>query len=167
MENLLIFLGLVIAIILPIVIAQQIQKKKIKQKIAEVSAMALQNGSALGQHEVEHKVIIGLSEDGSRVFYYPYKHEGASIKTIPLEGVKNCRLSVEGHAANYGGESQQVIDKVELLFIPIEKLKQTLSLNLYDSDLDGLQLSGQQKLAERWVKLINQALLNSTKKKVA
>lgn len=167
MENLLIFLGLIIVFISPFLIAQQTQKKKIKQKIAEVSAVALQNGSALGQHEVEHKVIIGLSEDGSRIYYYPFKHKEKGIEIILLEGIKSCRPSVDGHAANFGGESRQVTDKVELLFLPKEKLKPTLSLNLYDSDLDGLQLSGQQALAERWAGFINQVLLNTTKKKAA
>lgn len=158
MENLIIFLGVVAVFVLPIVIAQQTQKKKIKQKIEEVSALAQQNGSALGRHEVEHKTLIGLCEAGSHVYYYPFKHKDMSIQMIPLEGVKNCRVNVEAHAANYGGESRQVTDKIELLFLPKEKLRQPLSLRLYDSDQDGLQLTGQNMLADNWAKIINQTL---------
>ena len=163
MENILIFLGLVILIALPIIIGRQVQKKKVRQKIEEVSAVARQNGSALGQHEIEYKILIGLSEDGSRVYYYPFKHKDKTIETIPLEGIKNCKVNIEGHAANYGGESRQVTDKIELLFMPREKLGQPLSLRLYDSDQDGLQLTGQQALSERWAGFINQALTKNPK----
>ncbi|MCK9451774.1 MAG: hypothetical protein M0Q90_08795 [Bacteroidales bacterium] len=164
MENLIIFLGIVAAFVLPIVIMQQKKKRKIKKKIEEVSLLAQQNGSALGQHEVEHKVLIGLSENGGHVFYYPFKHKDMEIQMVPLEGVKNCRVNVEGHAVSYGGESRQVTDKIELLFLPKEKLKQTHSLRLYNSDQDGLQLNGQNMLADKWAKIINQTLEKNSKK---
>ena len=51
----------------------------------------------------------------------------------------------------------KVIDKLSLVFTPVDKDRSNISLEFYDADVS-MQLVGELQLIERWEKLINDRL---------
>ncbi len=139
---------------LPFIMMSKNRKKKEKQLLQSLSAVADQNNCRIEQHELFGNFVIGIDESKNFVFFYRLVKDKETTQAIDLGKIEKCRVINTSRKVKHDGKSQDVIDKLELGFLPIAKDHPEIKLEFYNSDVNS-QLYGELQSIERWAKLVN------------
>lgn len=157
--NIIIGAVLLAAFVVPFALSGRNSKKRKKQMLLSLRAIANGHNSTISIHEFCGDFVIGMDEIKNFVFFYK-KGEGNELKNyINLSEIKNCRVH---NLRREGNKGAAVIDKLDLSFTPHDKTKKVIDLEFYNTDVSSV-LTGELQAVEKWGKLISDRLAPQNK----
>ncbi len=94
---------------------------------------------------------IGLDSAAKKLFYMRKEKDTATVKVIELMKVKNCRANRVNRSVAVNRSTREIVDRLELVFMPIDLKDSDLSSNLifYQGD-ESLGLKNELPLLNKW-----------------
>ncbi|MHB1147880.1 MAG: hypothetical protein ACYC01_09835 [Lutibacter sp.] len=154
---------ILVACILPFVLMIRSRKKKEKQLLLSLMAIANNHNCKITRHELFEEFGIGLDEKANKLFFFRKISENEIAKHINLADVKSCKVNKTSHSIGNSGENYNTIDRLELQFSFFDKKNQDEFLVFYNVD-ENTQLSGEIFTIENWDKIVNNRLKLQQKK---
>ena len=130
------------------------RKKREKQMMRSLAAMAEQRQCRVGQHEFCGNYALAVDEAGRYVFFHKRVKEQVEEQAIDLLDIKACKPVNIGKKMAH----DRVVERLGLEFVPKDPKKREIFLELYNND-HSFQLRGELQSMERWAKLINDSLM--------
>lgn len=159
MEIASIILGIILIVvcIVPFVISynSKINRNKAMKKL--LTDLADQYNCTINTHEFSGGVAIGIDTSNRIVFFSRKTKHGVDSTYVNLSDFQNCKVVNTGRTINFKDGKFNVIDKLELSFIPLEKFSSPVNLEFYNSEIN-MQLNGELQSVEKWAGIINQYL---------
>lgn len=146
--------------VIPFAIIAAHKAKRKKRMLQLLNEAAAQFQSRVTHYEFCRDFIIATDQKTS-VFFCSEDKKNKTVQTIDLSTIRSCEIEKKTSSMNSGNITYVIVEKLDLLFLPAEKTKQTLRIELYDREIQ-VMLSGELQLADRWLKQINK-LLNEKK----
>lgn len=140
--------------VVPIVIVSIISKKKRNKRLQDFKNSALAQNCNITKQEILGNIILGIDEVSNSIFFTKQVKETISSQLVNLSEFQSCRVINLGRVAN----NSTIVEKLELCFYPKSKNNSQLVLTFYDSDVDGLSLTGELQLIEKWEGIVNTRL---------
>ncbi len=156
MDSKTIIIGLIIilACVIPFIIAQTLKRKKTKQAIQQLNQLALQHGCRITEYEMCGNYLIGVDETELFLFFIKHYEGQYYNQFVDLKKVQTCKIKDTSRIAN----NTTLIEKLELVLIPKDKTEQEIRLEFYDNDI-AMQLYGELQSIEKWNTVVNRLLL--------
>ncbi len=143
---------------LPFIMMSNNRKKKEKQLLQSLTDLAIQNNCRIDQHELLGNFVIGIDESKNFVFFYRQVKDKETTQAIDLDKIERCKVINTSRKVKHDGKSQEVLDKLELSFLPAAKDNPEIKLEFFNTDVNS-QLYGELQSIERWSKFVNSRLL--------
>ena len=145
--------------VVPFVLMGRNGKKKKKQFLSTLEALAKQHKSKISQCEFGGEFAIGLDETSNYIFFYQKNEDMERRQDIDLSEIMDCQLVKTKKTVRNGNGSgkQEELDKLELSFSCIAQNKPNKRIEFYNSD-QSAPLSGELELMDKWSKIINARL---------
>jgi len=147
--NLWILVVLIAVIILPFLWVSRNKKKKKKQILEALKAMASGHQSQIDEHEIFTESAIGLDAANNKLFFYRKKEEEEDKQIIDLDLFNRCAFQKRMRNG--------VVAHILVELHPREKKRDEIYLDFFNVDIDG-QLSGQLEVARKWTEKITRQL---------
>ena len=144
---------------LPFIITNRSRNKIKKQYLKSLLNIAEHNNCQIDQHEIFGSFAIGLDETKKFVFFYRQTKNNVKEQSINLGLIQNCRVVNISRATNSKNRNEQVIDRLELNFLPMEHNQSEIKLEFYNAD-ENAQLYGELQSIEKWSIKIQDLLRN-------
>lgn len=156
MDTKTIIIGLIIilACVIPFIIAQTLKRKKTKQAIQQLNQLAFQHGCRITEYEMCGNYLIGVDENELFLFFIKYYDGQYYNQFVDLKNVQLCKIKDTSRIAN----NTTIIEKLELVLIPKDKTEQEIRLEFYDNDI-AMQLYGELQSIEKWYTLVNKLIV--------
>lgn len=139
---------------IPFVLTIGGRKKREKQLMRSLTAMAERHNCQVGQHEFCGNYALGMDEAGRFVFFHKQVKQQMEERAIDLLDIKACKPTNIGRKV----AGDRVVERLGLEFVPADTKKPEIFLELYNND-HSFQLSGELQSMERWAKLVNDSLM--------
>ena len=144
--------------ILPYLVLKIKSKRRDKVLLQWLEKFALQHQSLIYQHDIWGNSAIGISADGAYVFAIRNANGTTKTHIIHLHDIYFCRIV----NANSAQSSFITTTKLELQFTHRDANKPDTFIEIYNAVYDGLTLTGELQLIDKWHQLINHRIgLNS------
>ncbi len=140
--------------VLPFVIMGILSKNNKKQRLQYFKNSASTQNCNITLHEILGDIIIGMDENSNSIFFMKKSKENEFSQLISLSEFQSCRVINFGRAAN----NSTIVEKLELCFYPKSKNSNQQLLTFFDSEEDGLLLTGELQLIEKWEEIVNSSL---------
>ena len=140
--------------IVPFIIMSRKGKKSEKQLLQTLAGIAEQHKCQLSQHEISGDFGIGLDEMKNFVFFCTNTTGQEIRQAIDLTGIQHCRLIKASRTINGKEGKHEVIERLELGFVPIAKDRPEIRLEFFNAEA-GRQLNGELQSIEKWLTRIN------------
>ncbi|WP_194767442.1 hypothetical protein [Tamlana sp. I1] len=131
------------------------RKKRYLKIIRSLTNNAKQENCVINKHETCGGIAIGIDTNKKQLFFFK-QLKGAvieqSINLVEYETCRDKKITFRNKSNN-----QNVIEKLELILIPIDKNKREIALEIYNADVD-IQLDGEIILLDRWTQIINDCI---------
>ncbi len=137
--------------VVPIVIFSIISKKKKSKRLQDFKNSAFAQNCNITKHEILGNIILGIDEVSNSIFFTKRVKETISSQLVNLSEFQSCKVINLGRVAN----SSTIVEKLELNFYPKNKNNSQQVLVFYDSDVDGMSLTGELQLIEKWEGIVN------------
>lgn len=128
-------------------------KRREKQMMRSLQAMAAQHNCQIGQREFCGNYLLGMDKACRFVFFHQMIKEQMKEQTVDLMEVATCKPMNIGK--RIAGE--RVVERLGLEFVPMDKAASEIHLELYNND-HSFQLRGELQSMEKWTRLINDRL---------
>lgn len=132
--------------------------KKNKKRDQQFFQLLLDKAKALNcnitQHEVKGNIIIGLDDATNELFFVKRNRTTERLQHLNLSKMKSSRLNNVSRMVGEKESKQKVIDKLQLIFTPIDATKRDIVLEFYNSD-ETLVMNGELQLIENWSKIVS------------
>lgn len=140
----------VVACAMPFVLTNRSRKKREKQLLESIKALAKQQNNELTQHEVCGNYAIGIDETKNFLFFHLDNKEEAKQQVVDLTAIDNCSIKKTN-------SSNKTIERLDLELTRTDKIKPKIVLEYYNVDLN-YQPSGELESIEKWNELIKKRL---------
>lgn len=127
------------------------RNKKEKELIDELFMFASKSNCTISEHEIWKNSLIGLDATNSKIFFIRTINNIKSYQHIDLKEIQTCELNNISRTVKYKDKDHKVIERIELEFMSVNQSDPKVYLEIYNADLDGLSLSGQLQIAEKWI----------------
>lgn len=146
--------------IMPFVVMRINRFKREKRMLAALTTSAKERHCQITQFETCGDFIIGVDNAKGVVLFYKKLKDGEVQQVIDLTEIQRCEVinSTRSVADNNG--YLQVVDKLNLSFIPTETTGSPVMLSFFDAAHD-MQLGDELRAAEKWARRINDRLEKS------
>ncbi len=145
--------AIIIAIvIIPIALMQIGTKKRNKQLLNKLEAMASQNKGKITDYDTHKTFAIGFDHLANHVYFYKNTPDAEITQDIDLKKIRNCEIVRQTTRARNGKQTNEVLEKLLLAFKPYNG-GATQHIELYDAE-ESFQLSGELDIATKWSGLI-------------
>lgn len=150
--------AIIIAIcIVPFIIMSQNRKKRERKTLQLLINIANQQNCIISKHEICGDFIIGIDETKNFVFFFKQLKDKVVEQYINLAEIQSCKVKNTARTVIIKNYNHNVIDKLELNFIPFDKNKKETTLEFFNTE-NSLQIVGEFQSVEKWSKLINDSL---------
>lgn len=146
---------------LPFVMMSRSRKRREKMMLQSLSKIALDNNCQTSEHELFAHLAIGLDHTRPAVMFYRKIKENTSEQFVDLREIQSCKVFNTSRTVKTPSGERNVVDKLELGLIPIEKNKKEVRLKFFDSE-ENSQLFGELQSIQKWSKQLGE-LINSRK----
>lgn len=146
-----------ILIIILYVISSRNKRKREKMFIGILSDL-VGNNSRISMYDIWGSSIIGADESINHVFFIKNIFDDETFQSIQLPEILKCKVNEVSRTVSIKGSGIKAIEKVELVFIYLDKNKPDSVIEFYNQDTGKLDLSGEFQLAEKWNKLLNESI---------
>lgn len=143
--------------IVPFIFMGRNRKKRERNTIQSLVNFANQQNCNISKHEICGDYIIGIDETKKFVFFIKQIKENVDKKHINLADIRNCMIDNTSRTVTNNNNNLNVIDKLELSFIPFDKAMNEIKLEFFNAD-NSMMLVGELQSIEKWVKFINNIL---------
>lgn len=147
---------LIFAII--IIIAKLTRKGKTNKQVNNLYKFAEQNNSKISEYEMFEDRIFGVDKENNKLFFIRNDEERFIEKAFLLKDFEKCKINKHHTSSSNNGQSVEILDNLDLVFYPKDKVKSVEKINIYDCNFDNLTLSGEVQFAEKWCKKIEEFL---------
>lgn len=144
---------------IPFVLIGRKNKKRKKEKLQSLINIANKQNATISKSEVLSDYVIGMDEVKKQVFFFKKMKDSVIEDYINLAEIKTSKVKNTGRAIAYNNSNQSIIEKLELVFIPLDKNRKEIAWEFFNSD-DSSQLGGELQSAEEWSNRINESLRN-------
>lgn len=138
---------------LPYVYFTKKNKKKDQQFFQLLLDKAKQLNCNLTNHEVTGNIIIGLDDEKKELFFLKRTRNYERLQHLNLSEMRSARLNNVSRMVGERDSKQKVIDKLQLIFTPIDTTKRDIVFEFYNSD-ETLVMNGELQLIETWSKIV-------------
>jgi hypothetical protein len=154
-----IYVGLIIIIlcVFPFVLIYRHKAKKRKKMLQSLNERAQQFHCKVSQHEFCGDFVMGTDAEKTHIFFFKQKSEKSVLQSVDLSETRSCQISKKRTNVSETNESHVIIERLELVFMPINKNKEETRFELFDQEAN-YQLSGELQFADHWAKQINKLL---------
>ena len=150
--------GLLLIVIIPFIIMSVNNNKKVKNIQQELFDIAEQNNSKITRHNSWDNFLIGIDDTTSKLFFIRKINNNQTAKEVDLAEIQKCQVLNNSRTVSNKEGKVKVTDQVVLLLTYYDKSKKEIALEFYNVDHDGFMLKGEVQLAEKWSKIINEAI---------
>ncbi len=154
-QSAIIALGLILISIAPFYFMIRNNKKKAIQFLNTLQEMARKNSRSIDQHDIWNHGAIGTDQQFDMVFFAKKTKEGSTQQQIVLGDIQRSRVINSTRSVTTNNGRFNVTDKIELAFSPQDRTKPEILLNFFDVNTDGLAVTKELRMAEKWAELIN------------
>lgn len=154
----LIALLIVIICILPFAMLYFRRRKKVRAILHSLHSLAGQSGRSISEHDIWGDRVIGMDEDESNLFAILKIDGGTRTYKISLGEIRECRLIQNVRTIRNKEGVFTVTDLLGLAFVYADTKKGVEALEFYNPEFDQSTLSGELQLAEKWHRLVSNAL---------
>ncbi|MCB0380143.1 MAG: hypothetical protein KDD24_02725 [Flavobacteriales bacterium] len=138
---------------LPYVYFTKKNKKRDQQFFQLLLDKANQLNCNLTTHEVTGNIIIGLDDEKKELFFLKRTRNYERLQHLNLNEMKKVKLNNVSRMVGPKESKQKVIDKLQLIFTPIDTTKRDIIFEFYNSD-ETLVMNGELQLIEKWSKIL-------------
>lgn len=131
---------------------RQIKHKHVKEALTRYAS---RNGLKPGEIEIWNHNGIAFDDTGMHLLLLRNEGDSERFQSISLKGNRKCVARNTGRTVGYKGSNQNVIDRLELELLPMKNGESHTFLEIYDAT-EGITLTTELDLAERWASLINE-----------
>ena len=142
---------------LPFLLFSRSRKNKEKQFLRSLDLLAEQKNCHLDAHELSRDFAIGIDQVAKTAFFYKNLEGQETKQFVRLNEVDRCELKIVSRNLSPDRGGRKVIDRIALVFIPVEGGDPVNSWIMYSSE-ENIQLAGELQLAERWKNIFREAL---------
>jgi hypothetical protein len=135
------------------------RKSRTKNLLGNLTDLAKAENCNVSKHEVWNDAAIGINNETHKLFYVQGKGSDLTRTVVHLDDVKRSRVSVVSRTVERKSDSQKIIEKISLVLEHKSSVHPDTLLSIYDSEVDGMILSGELQLAEKWNAVINEGLV--------
>lgn len=148
----------------PFMIMGRNKKKREKQLLQLLFDTASKENCKLTQSEFLNDIAIGLDGINNKLFFFK-KIDAIEVEQhVSLSEIKNCGLLNSNRPLDTKKNKDIIIEKIGLTFTPIDKNKTNIVFEFFNSE-ETMLLSGELQLAQKWAKIINEKLKETSVKK--
>lgn len=151
--------------VVPFIIMSQNRKKRERKTLQLLTNISNQHNCILSQHEICGDFIIGIDETKYFVFFFKQFKGKVVEQSINLAEIQSCKVKTSVRNVSIKSDSYNVIEKIELNFIMIDKSKKDTSMVFYNAD-NSLAFVGELQSVEKWAKIINDSLKSKNQKPI-
>lgn len=141
--------------IIPFAMVGYKSKLNNKKKLEELIAFAQENKANITQHELWRNSAIGLDKHEQVIFFINQENDTKVFHKILLSTIETCTVYNVNSTISNKNSNYKIIEKIDLLFTYRDKNLAKVALNIFNSKLEGLTVSGELQIAEKWHQLIN------------
>jgi hypothetical protein len=152
-SSIIIGVALVVVFVLLIWFSNYKRNQKQKKRLEKLKNFAEKQGFQISESENINDIVLGIDKVNNKVLFVK---ESKNIEiTIDLQTIKKCDINEISRNVETHSGKQKVVDKIELLFYPIDNKNSNISLEFYNEANGDLQLSGEHQFLEKWIKIID------------
>lgn len=144
---------------LPFIFMLHGRKKKEKQLIKSIFAIANDHHCKISQQEISEEFAIGLDELANHLFFFKKTPDKEIAQHVNLAEIKSCKVIKTGNVTGEKGENYKSIEKLDLQFSFLDKKNPDISFTFYNSE-ENFGLNGEIQLIEKWANIVNERLKN-------
>lgn len=133
------------------------RKQEQRELLTALTAMANSYNSDVKSFDFGKGFAVGVSSAKNYVFFFKKKNGKAVEKCVPVNGILKCETRVGKIRVKTQKGSEDIIDKLELVFTLNGEDRPSDSFEFYDSD-EHFQLNGELELIGKWEALIKDAM---------
>ncbi|HSK12303.1 MAG TPA: hypothetical protein VK907_03760 [Phnomibacter sp.] len=148
---------LLVLCIAPFVIIYYKSKQKEKNSLQALKTYARQHDGTIGHHEFCGNFLLGMDHTGKFVYFSRQDNGERIFQHIGLSAISTCQAVKKKRSVDGRKDGMEIIERVELCFIPLKKENSTQRFELYTEAMNR-QADGEWQLVDRWVHLINERL---------
>ncbi len=119
----------------------------------------------IDEYERWNRNALGIDFKQQKLLFVTIQNEALTVKMYPLENIKESKIIPYFHTVKTGGKVSQKMDKLFLELTPYDEIDKVL-ISLYDSN-HTYEEEYEMKHAEKWNKLINNAVIKTQRKQKA
>lgn len=143
--------------IIPFIIIRINRKKKEKQLIQNLNALANEINCQITRHEIFRDLIIGMDEETKTLFFIKNDEDKFACQYIKLKEIQKCSILKTNTEMNADFGNGSIIEKLELSLTYKGIPQSEILLQFYNRDQNN-QLMGEIELIEKWNKSINELI---------
>jgi len=157
LENTIIGAIIIAICIVPFIIMSKNRKKRERKSLQALISTASKHNCNISMHEICGDFIIGIDEPHKNVFFVKQMKDNLIEQHVNLADIQNCRIKNTARTISDKNGNFNVVDKLELSFVPLLKNNKEISLEFYNAD-NGMLIVGELQSVEKWAKLINNSM---------
>ena len=154
-QSAIIAISLILISVAPFYFMIRNNKKKANQFLSTLQEVARKNNRSIDQHDIWNHAAIGTDQQFDMIFFAKKTKEGSTQQQISLADVQRSRVVNSTRSVTTNNGRFNVTDKIELAFSLHDKTKPEILLNFFDVNTDGLSVTKELRMAEKWAELIN------------
>lgn len=166
LQTLLLVIGLMLLIFAPFFILYMKRMKKEKRIIEQLSNLAEKNNCIISEHETWNDSVIGIDKTSFKLLLIRNGIENKTALVVDLSDKQKCRVLNISRDAMMNEGGGKITDRIALSFENRDKTKPEKVLDLYNNTYDGLRLTGEIHLSEKWSKIANDCIAHGRKKAI-
>lgn len=142
---------------LPFVLMIRGRKKKEKQLLQSVLALANNHHCKISRYELSEEFAVGLDEIANQLFFFKKTTDKDIAQHVNLAEIKTCRVIKTANGNGNKEDHFKSIDKLDLHFSFLDRKNSDISWAFYNVE-ENFELNGEIQMIEKWANIINKRL---------
>lgn len=142
---------------LPFIFMLQGRKKKEKQLLQSILAVANKHSCKISQHELCEEFAIGLDETANQLFFLKKTEDKEIAQFVNLSEIKSCKVIKSERSVNSKDANYKLINNLDLQFSFLNQKNPDVLFSFYNAEED-MELNGEIQTIEKWAKIVNDRL---------
>lgn len=145
-------------ILIPLGLLSYNKKRNQKKFYQKFIQFAKSEGLTLTKSEACCNMALGIDEVKNNLFFLKQNDNDITSTGHDLTQFKSCELLSYNRNAGDKSSGLNVIYKIELVLIPIQKNNSPVKIELFNAEKENRTLTNELKFGETWEKIINDTL---------
>lgn len=156
---------IILICIIPFALMSINRRKKERKLLQGLTEIAQRNNCKISRYELWNNSTIGIDDTTLMIFYTRKSKDIETSQQINLAEIQKCRIVNLSRTVSNKDGNFKVTEKLELAFSFQDKNRGEVVLEFYNTDYDSSTLTGELQLVEKWCKLFNDKISETSKQK--